>query len=74
MKPVTIYTVLLYPPVGRPRVVSITMHIPKKNLKEIVATQVMTFDTEAKANAALEQFLTECPEYREWKDGRLPAT
>lgn len=59
----TVYAVLLYPPHGRPRV----SEVPKPPFKGML----QTFPTRAKAEAALEKFLTENPEYRNWIDGSI---
>lgn len=61
----TCWIVLLYPPVGVPRVVE----MPDVGLTVLA----QTFKTEAEAEAALEKFLTANPEYRRWKDGRIEA-
>lgn len=60
-----VYVVLLYPPYGVPRVCEIPR--PPKGL----GGGLQTFRTLAKAEAALEKFLSANPEYRAWKDGRL---
>lgn len=57
------YAVLLYPSRGVPRVIELPFDDPLKRLK--------TVSTRAKAEAALERFLSENPEYRRWEDGRI---
>jgi hypothetical protein len=64
------YVVLLYPPHGKPRVVEVP-HVPAEAAEYI---PVQYFKTREKAEAALEKFLTENPEYRRWRDGRIVPT
>jgi hypothetical protein len=59
----TEFAVLLYPPHGRPRVVEIPTGLQ--------GMSVATYATRTDAEAALETFLKENPEYRNWVDGRL---
>jgi hypothetical protein len=58
----TVFAVLLYPPVGKPRVIELPP-MPKG-----MDHGCKTFKTAAKAFAALEKFLEENPEYRNWND------
>lgn len=58
------YTVLLYPPHGVPRVVTVPYAPGMEKL-------VQVFGERQHAEAALEKFLTENPEYRRWRDGRI---
>jgi hypothetical protein len=67
------YLVLLYPPHGVPRVVEVP-HVAPEIAK--LMPPVERFDSRAAGEAALEKFLTDNPEYRHWRDGRiqLPQT
>jgi hypothetical protein len=66
-KATTEFAVLLYPPKGKPRVVELPKAPP-----EIAAMMPMArYDQRADADAALEKFLADNPEYRNWNDGRL---
>lgn len=57
------YMVLLYPPMGVPRVVE---------LPDVGAPMIAkTFSTPEEAETALEEFLVKNPEYRRWKDGSI---
>lgn len=60
-----VYAVLLYPPVGSPRVIELPP-MPKG-----MSHGVQTFKTAEKAEAALVKFLEENPEYRNWTDGQI---
>lgn len=62
-KPVE-FVVLLFPPHGVPRV----CEIPRLRLQY---DAVQYFDNRADAEAALEKFLVENPEYRHWRDGSI---
>jgi hypothetical protein len=61
------YAVLLYPPVGVPRVIE----VPK--LPKGLKSPIKSFKTREKAEKALEEFLAANPEYRNWKDGQIVA-
>jgi hypothetical protein len=58
-----VFAVLLYPPIGEPRVV------PLPKMPRGFSYGVKVFLTEDEALAALGQFLSDHPEYRRWKDG-----
>jgi len=59
------YAVLLYPPVGRPRVVELPP------MPEGMSHGCHTFKRREDADAALEKFLADNPEYRQWVDGSI---
>lgn len=58
-----IYAVLLYPPVGSPRVIE----LPDVGIKYPLST----FSTRDVAEKSLEEFLNKNPEYRRWKNGHF---
>lgn len=60
------YVVLLYPPKGKPRVVEM-----KKIPSAIGVGKLSRFAKRKDAEAALEKFLNDNPEYRTWEDGSL---
>ena len=62
------YAVLIYPPHGVPRVIEMP-HYPRS--VSALRPPCEVFRTREKAAAALEKFLTENPEYRRWRDGRI---
>lgn len=64
------YVVLIDPPHGSPRVVEVPRVSP-----EVAALMppLSRFQAKADADAALEKFLTQNPEYRRWRDGRIQA-
>jgi hypothetical protein len=59
-----IFAVLLYPPQGVLRVVDLP-DIPG------FLYPLQMFKTKEEAEAALEKFLTENPDYRQWRDGKI---
>lgn len=63
------YVVLLYPPLGVPRVAKVPRLPP-----DVVMTGIQRFSVRGEAEAALEKFLTENPEYRQWRDGSIQPT
>jgi hypothetical protein len=65
----TEFVCLLYPPHGVPRVVE----IPAVPLSITAMMSVQRFPNRDLADAALEKFLTENPEYRQWRDGRIES-
>jgi hypothetical protein len=66
-KATTEFAVLLYPPTGRPRVVEIPAIVDE--IRPLMP--VSTFARRADADAALEKFLNENPEFRRWNDGQI---
>jgi hypothetical protein len=62
-----VYSVLLYPPHGSPRVVE----LPRVPPELVVNYPMQLFETRGEAETALEKFLTDNPEYRQWRDGRI---
>lgn len=60
-----VFAVLLCPPVGKPRVIEVPP-MPKS-----FKGPVQTFKTRDKADAALEKFFTDNPEYRNWNNGSI---
>jgi hypothetical protein len=63
----TEFAVLLYPPHGRPRVVE----LPKVDPEIAAMFPMARYDKRTAAEAALEKFLTDNPEYRNWDNGRI---
>ena len=60
-----LYAVVLYPPIGKPRVVELP------ELPRGMKYPLQTFENATDAATALESFLVANPEYRTWEDGKL---